>query len=92
MLETVREFGLEALAAEGEEEATRRRQAEWCVACAEAGGPKAQGAEKDVWFARLANEQDNLRCALAWTLDRGDAATAVRLTAALWPFWEESCQ
>ena len=92
MLETVREFGLEALAAEGEEAATRRRHAEWCVACAEAGGPKAQGAEKDVWFARLTNEQDNLRAALAWTLDQGDAATAVRLTAALWPFWEESCQ
>ena len=41
MLETIREYGLEQLAASGEDEATRRRHAAWCLALAEAADPAA---------------------------------------------------
>ena len=40
MLETVREFGLELLAASGEEPAIRDRHAAWCLALAEAAAPR----------------------------------------------------
>jgi hypothetical protein len=38
MLETVREYGLERLAASGEEAATRHRHAAWCLAQGEEAG------------------------------------------------------
>jgi non-specific serine/threonine protein kinase len=92
MLETIREFGLELLADRGEHHAVRRRHADWCLDFAEEAGPRAQGAEQEVWLARLDAEQANLRAALAWAIERADAVVAVRLAAALWPYWEERCR
>ena len=38
-------------------------------------------------MSRLQREDDNLRLALRWALERGEAEIAVRLGAALWRFW-----
>jgi tetratricopeptide (TPR) repeat protein len=40
------------------------------------------------WLERLEIEHDNLRAALSWTLERGRAELALRLTAASLRFWE----
>ena len=67
MLETVREFALEQLAASGEEAAIRDRHAAWCLALAEvAGVDLGAGRAQTSWLARLDAELDNLRAALAW--------------------------
>jgi non-specific serine/threonine protein kinase len=91
MLETIREFGLERLAASGREDAVRQRHADWCLAFAETAGPRLYSADHLAWIARLERDHDNLRAALAWALDRRESALAMRIAAALWPFWEDRC-
>jgi predicted ATPase len=88
MLETIREYGLERLAAGGEEECTRRRHALYFLVLAEQGEQAIQGAEQAAWLERLETEHDNLRAALEWALKSSeDRETAGRLAAALWRFW-----
>jgi predicted ATPase/transcriptional regulator with XRE-family HTH domain len=87
MLETMREYGLECLSVAGEEAAVRDRHAAWCLALAESAETKLHGPEQQAWYSRLDAEIDNLRAALAWTIDRRDAEPAMRLAAALERFW-----
>ena len=87
MLETVREYGLERLGESGEEEATRDAHAAVVLALAERAEPELLGRDQGAWLDRLEAEHDNVRAALAWTLDRGDGEFALRLAGALGRFW-----
>jgi predicted ATPase/class 3 adenylate cyclase/DNA-binding CsgD family transcriptional regulator len=91
MLETIREFALEQLAASGEQEVLQRQQADYFVALVAAAEPKLHGAERGAWLARLEMELDNLRAALAWSqMGRSADETGLRLAGALNPFWSHS--
>jgi predicted ATPase/DNA-binding CsgD family transcriptional regulator len=90
MLETIREYGREALAARGEVEATHQAHAAYYLALAEAAELEWEGPQEAVGFARLDKEHDNLRAAMSWLLERGEAEMALRLGAALWWFWLRS--
>ncbi|HYI14925.1 MAG TPA: tetratricopeptide repeat protein, partial [Thermomicrobiales bacterium] len=87
MLETIREYGLECLAAVGEEAEIRRRHQTWCLDLAERAEPKLTGPDQYQWFSRLETEHDNLREALDWGIARRDAAASTRLGGALYRFW-----
>jgi predicted ATPase/DNA-binding CsgD family transcriptional regulator len=95
MLESIREFAQEQLAASGEETEIQHRHALFCLALAEAAAPKLRTAGQLQWLERLAGEYENLRAALAWTQDGAAPAAAqpaqidigVRLAAALGWFW-----
>lgn len=87
MLETIREYAAERLVAGEEEDATRRRHAEHYFALAERTAPLLLGPEVASWLARLEEEHDNLRAALGWAVERGEASLALRLGAALHQFW-----
>ncbi|HEY7034534.1 MAG TPA: tetratricopeptide repeat protein [Thermomicrobiales bacterium] len=87
MLETIRDFGLEALTASGEAPAAHRLHADLFLALAEDAVGALAGPEQAAALARLEREGDNLRAALASTIDAGDAAPALRFAAALWRFW-----
>ncbi|HEX9990494.1 MAG TPA: tetratricopeptide repeat protein [Chloroflexia bacterium] len=39
------------------------------------------------WLQRLSSEENNLRSALDWLLDREQLAQALQLSASLWQFW-----
>ena len=87
MLETVREFGLEHLAAEGEEAATRDAHAAHCLALVAAARERFEGPDRPAMRERVRLELDNLRAALRWALARGQAAVAHRLANELARFW-----
>ena len=90
MLETVREFGLERLAAAGESEAVRAAHAAWCLALAERAEQELHGPRPEAWLARLAAEHGNLTAALSWFADRGERAALTRLAGALREYWYAS--
>ena len=87
MLETVREFGLEALAASGEEPAVRDTHSACFLALAERAAPKLTGPEQKEWLDRLEADHPNLRGALSYFLERDDAQSALGLCVALGEFW-----
>jgi tetratricopeptide (TPR) repeat protein len=87
MLETIREFGLEQLAAAGELDATRGRHAAYLVAFTEALSAELFQATKPELLERLAAERDNIRAALAWLDQQGDEETMIRLAAGMGWFW-----
>ena len=88
LLETLRQFSLERLADRGEADRIRRRHAAYFLDLAlKAEGLLETSAMAD-WLDRLEIEHDNLRAALTWMLDVGEAIDALRMVASLsaW-FW-----
>jgi predicted ATPase/DNA-binding CsgD family transcriptional regulator len=86
MLETIREFGWERLAASGEESATRSAHAAYYLALAEQAEPHLIASGSAAWVERLAIERDNLHTAVAWALGNGNAATVLRLAGTILSF------
>ena len=72
MLETVREFGLERLAAAGEADEVRQRHARHFLMLAERRVHGMQLFMDLESLTRVAPEQDNVRLALAWFDDHGE--------------------
>jgi non-specific serine/threonine protein kinase len=87
MLETIREYGLERLQESGEAPDARDRHAAWCLGFVDEATAQLMGAEQTRWFARLTAEHDNIRAALAWAVEIGDAETALRISGELTRFW-----
>ena len=89
MLETMREFGLEQLAAHGEECQARQAHATYFLALAEraAAYGEMQFSRSRYWIGRLTVDQANLRNALAYFADTGEPIAELRLVAALALFW-----
>jgi predicted ATPase/class 3 adenylate cyclase len=87
MLETIREYALERLAESGDEEGTLRKHALFFLDLAEIAEPELRGARQTYWLDRLETEHENLRAAMAWAIEKGEAEIGLRLAAALWRFW-----
>ncbi len=90
LLETIREYGLEALSANEEAGATRQAHAVYYLGLAEAAERTWSGPQVGRSVARLMQEHDNLRAAMSWLLERGETEMALRLGGALRGFWAES--
>jgi non-specific serine/threonine protein kinase len=86
MLETLREYALEQLEA-AERAAGEAAYCKYFVALAEESEPHLRGPEQAAYLERLEGEQDNFRAVLGWAMEH-DASAALRLAAALAPFWE----
>jgi len=88
MLETVREYAAEQLAASPERTDVERRHVEWLTRLAAEVQRHARGPEEKPWLNRMALELDEVRVALARALESGgDHAAALTLAAALEAFW-----
>lgn len=88
MLGTIREYALERLAERGDIEAVRRRHAGYYVVLAEEAEPALLGPHQLRWLERLDAEVANIRAALTWATERGEADVGLRIGAALWRFWQ----
>lgn len=86
MLEVVRDFAHEMLDAGGQVDEARRRHAEFFVGLAETAEPLLQGAQSDIWLAKLEEEHDNLRAAMEWGL-ANEPGLATRLAVAARNYW-----
>ncbi len=87
MLETVREYAAERLAASSAAMTAGRRHAHWCLRLAEAAEPELEGAQQATWFARLDAEHENLRAASGWGVANGEPEITLGIDGALWRFW-----
>ncbi len=83
LLETIRQYALERLAASGEADARRWQHAAHYLGLAETVDAQLGRAGQGVWLARLEREIDNLRGALEWAFGGGDAEVGARLAGAL---------
>ena len=87
MLETLRDYARERLAAASDREAVERRHVAYYLALAETAEEGTQGPEQVAWLDRLEHEQGNLRAAFYWAQARGEAELCLRLAAAQQSFW-----
>lgn len=88
MLETIREFALEQLAAEGEDDAAYAAQATWVRDLVARSQPLLRaGAVHPAWASRLDAERGNIRAALHRWLARGDSEAALATAGALVDYW-----
>ena len=90
LLETIRAFAVERLAAEGREHETRRRHALAYLALAEMAAPNLPGPDQPRWLDRLGIDYPNLRAATRWAIDWGEVEIAQRFIAAMWRFWQQT--
>jgi non-specific serine/threonine protein kinase len=89
LLETVRAYARDRLAAAGELDQTARRHAMWLISWTEAGAAKFESAAQLDWLDELEADIGNLRAALAWSRSAsGDGELGLRLAAAMRRYWD----
>jgi len=88
MLETIREYGLEHLAASGEAAATKHAHSAYYLVLAEEGASTGADAVQTEWLDLFEREHDNFRAALDWLIQTENADWGLRLGPALFRFWE----
>ena len=85
-LETIRQYATDRLADAGESVATRTRHFDWFL-------DQAEGSPFDLFdpqhVAWLADELDNLRAALRWSIQQGEVEAALRLANATSAVWHQ---
>jgi predicted ATPase/class 3 adenylate cyclase len=96
MLETIRQYALERLEQDDDADGARRRHAEYYAAFAERAAEQLDGPAQLTALDRLETDHDNLRAAMAWSLDSTAASAAgqgervvigLQLVQALITFW-----
>jgi predicted ATPase len=85
--ETVRQYGRERLMEAGEAAALRACHLDHYVEFGERAGTELFGPDQVAWMDRLEAEDDNLRAALEWSIENGEAGLGLRLAGAIWRYW-----
>ncbi len=87
LLDTIGEFGLRKLRAEGKEREFRVRHREWYAALA--AEQEAFGSRQTEWITSLDTDHENLRAALGFCLSEPREVTAsAEMTCDLWQYWK----
>ena len=92
LLETIREYGREQLTGLGEWASLRERHLQCFLELTEETDPKLRGPYQQLWLSWLDMEYDNIRAALAWSLEEAQRESArvsagLRIATALYQYW-----
>ena len=87
LLETIQMYAREQLLGSALAPETRERHGEWYVQFVEEAETHLQGTDADLWVSQLEREHDNVRAALEWSLDTGNADRALRIAGSMGAFW-----
>jgi DNA-binding CsgD family transcriptional regulator len=87
MLETIRQYAGEKLSAAGEASRTRDRHLQCYLRMTEETVPKLKGRYQQLWLNWLEDEYDNIRTAMAWSLESNRIEIGLRIGIALYQFW-----
>jgi predicted ATPase/DNA-binding CsgD family transcriptional regulator len=90
LLESIREYAAEKLRDAGEEAGLRQRHFDWFLALAERAETELAGPQQLARLRQLDAERDNLRAALAWSVERVGAEggeRGVRLAGSMYRYW-----
>jgi predicted ATPase/class 3 adenylate cyclase len=88
LLETMRQYAREKLIESPDAMETRARHLAWCRALVREAEPELHGPQQVAWFQRLDEEHDNIRAALTWAIDAGDAEAALSMVDDVAHFWD----
>ena len=89
LLESIKEYARERLAARGELTTLELRHAEYFARVAKEAEHELAGRAQEAWVKRLVLEHENLRAAVTWALEDGRPELAVLIAAGLGRFWEK---
>ncbi|MGH2699560.1 MAG: ATP-binding protein, partial [Actinomycetota bacterium] len=89
MLETIREFGQEQLMVRGERDLLRRRHAGHFLELAVEAESHLIAEDQGQWLDLCDREHANIRAALRWAIEAGEADRAQESAGALWRFWQQ---
>lgn len=87
LLETMRQYAREKLLESRGGPAARGRHLAWCAALAHEAARELHGPGQVAWFHRLAQEHDNIRAALEWSIGSGEAEVVLGLANDISFFW-----
>ncbi|HEX6506750.1 MAG TPA: tetratricopeptide repeat protein, partial [Chloroflexota bacterium] len=87
MLEPIRQYAWEHLAASGDAERLERRHAALFAALADQAQVELSGAGQVSWLDRLDKEHDNIRVALRRSISHGEPEVGLRIASGIWRFW-----
>ncbi|MFJ9390439.1 ATP-binding protein [Nocardioides sp. NPDC101246] len=87
MLESIRLYGEQRLAASGDLERIRELHLQHFLVVAERCGAEWIGPDQVAWLERLRNDHPNIRTALQFCVDRTDEEHACRIISSLEGFW-----
>ena len=89
MLETIREYAAERLAARDETDLVAARHGDWFLELAQRIAPDLAGDDQRRLLDQLELEHDNIRAVLDRATAAGDARVAIGLAFAVWRFWQK---
>ncbi len=89
LLDTIREYAAEQLAARGETALLQARHRDWYVALAAQAAGELSGPDQRRWLDRLELEHDDIRAVLDRAVAEPDPPVAIGLAFSMWRFWQK---
>jgi predicted ATPase len=91
LLEPVRQYAIEQLAARGDLDAVQQTHARWAESLAREANRRLFSEQRQ-WTAVLDTERDNMGAAISWALAHGQFEIAARLVSNLASYWFTSAR
>jgi predicted ATPase len=87
LLETLRQFARDRFDDSGVADQIRVKHAVFFKDLAVEAGNHIRGPDEIQWWERIDTELDNLRQAMTWAMDAGEAELALEIAGGFWRFW-----